>query len=299
MARVQRILGWAALLLVALLGTASAQEAPKQVEVFGQKIYYREAGSGPAVILLHGLGGDMTNWALTVPALSSRFHVYVLDQIGFGQSDKPQINYRVATLVDFLDGFYKQAGITKASLVGNSLGGWTALAFTLAHPEKVDRLVLVDSAGYSPERTGTAKLTRELLLQLNPATLAAQKQVMRLIFFNKQMVSDQIAEQAFAAKLRSNNGYTINQFIESIMRGEDYLDGKLGAVKAPTLVVWGREDELTPLALGKAFAQDIAGSETAILDRCGHVPQIECAVPFNVALVKFLSGSSVAQSQTK
>src|SRR5438093_869653 len=136
MARVHRTLGWAALAVMALVGAAQSQSAAtpqeglKQVEVFGQKIYYREAGSGPAVVLLHGLGVDLTTWALTVPALASRFHVYALDQVGFGQSDKPQINYRVATLVDFLDGFYKKVGLTKASLVGNSLGGWTALAFT-------------------------------------------------------------------------------------------------------------------------------------------------------------------------
>jgi pimeloyl-ACP methyl ester carboxylesterase len=300
MARVHQALGWAALVLVMLVGTAWPQEAArKEVEVFGQKIHYLEAGSGPVVILLHGLGGDLSNWAMTVPALASRYHVFVPDQIGFGQSDKPQINYRVATLVDFLDGFYKKVGITKASLVGNSLGGWTAMAFALAHPEKVERLVLVDSAGYSPARTASQPLARERMLQLNPSTLAGQKQVLSVILYNQQMITDQFIEQAFAAKLRRNDGYTINQFIESILRGEDYLDGKLGAIKAPTLVVWGREDVLTPLAMGKALAQDIRGAQSVIIDRCGHVPQMECAGPFNEALIKFLSAPAVAQSQAK
>ena len=81
--------------------------------------------------------------------------MFVPDQIGFGESDKPPINYRVGTLVDFLDGFYKKVGITKATVVGNSLGGWAAMAFTLAHPDKVERMVLVDSAGYSFEKLGT------------------------------------------------------------------------------------------------------------------------------------------------
>ncbi len=279
-----------ALLLVTLTAPAVAQQtASREVEVFGQKIHYLEAGSGPAVILLHGLGGDATNWAPTVPALAPQFHVYVPDQIGFGQSDKPYLNYRVSTLVDFLEGFYKKLGIARATLVGNSLGGWTALAFALAHPDQVERLVLVDAAGYSPARWGGPPLTRQRLLGLNPATLEGMKQILSTIFYNKQMVTDQFAEQAFAQKMRSNNGYTVNQFVESILQGEDLLDGKLGAVKAPTLVVWGREDQLTPLAIGEAFAQDIAGAQKAILDHCGHVPQIECAVPFNAALLKFLS----------
>jgi pimeloyl-ACP methyl ester carboxylesterase len=115
------------------------------------------------VILLHGLGADATNWAMNTAVLATSFHVLVPDQIGFGESDKPLINYRVGTLVDFLDGFYKKVGVSKATVVGNSLGGWTALAFTLAHPEKVERMVLVDSAGYSFEKLGGVKPSTETL----------------------------------------------------------------------------------------------------------------------------------------
>jgi pimeloyl-ACP methyl ester carboxylesterase len=88
--------------------------------------------------------------------------------------------------------------------------------------------------------------------------------------------------------LRKNDGYTIDRFIDSILRGEDVVDGKLGAIKAPTLVVWGREDALVPLAAGKALAEDIPGAQSVILDSCGHVPQAECAAPFNAALLKYL-----------
>ena len=160
---------------MALLAAAWAQTPQsKQVEVFGQKIHYVEAGSGPNVILLHGLGGDSTNWAATVPALASNYHVWAPDQIGFGASDKPLINYRVGTLVDFLEGFCKKAGIDKAVVVGNSLGGWTAMAFTLAHPERVQKLVLVDSAGYSFNQS-PVKPTRQMLAGLNPSTVDGAK----------------------------------------------------------------------------------------------------------------------------
>jgi len=276
-------------LLLALPAAAWAQDAAtKQVEIYGQKIYYQEAGSGPDVILLHGLGGDATNWASTVPALSAKFHVLVPDQVGFGRSDKPMIDYRVGTLVDFLNAFYKKVGITRATLVGNSLGGWVAMDFALAHPDKVNRLVLVDSAGYSQKRTGGAPLTRELLQGLNPSTIAGEKQLMSVVFYNKAFSSDQFAEQALMMHLRKNDSYTIDRFIDSILRGEDFVDGKLGAIKAPTLVVWGREDALVPLPAGKALAEDIPGAQSVILDSCGHVPQAECAGPFNAALLKFL-----------
>jgi pimeloyl-ACP methyl ester carboxylesterase len=269
-----------------------AQAPPsKQVEIFGQKIQYIEAGSGPPVILLHGLGGDKSNWAYTTPVLAKNYHVYVPDQIGFGESDKPLIAYRIGTLVDFLDGFYKKLGIAKAIVVGNSLGGWTAAAFTLAHPEKVDRLVLVDSAGYSLAKTGV-QAQRELLQVLNPSTVASEKALMGIILANKAMVTDAFAEGAFAQHMRRNDGYTIDRFLDSLLRNEDVIDGKLDAIKVATLVVWGREDGLIPLSAGQMMGTEIAGSQTVILDHCGHVPQIECAVPFNTALMKFLAGTA-------
>lgn len=278
---------------LSVLAAAVCAQAPaladKEIEVFGQKIHYLEAGTGPTVILLHGLGGDVSNWALTVPALAKQFHIIAIDQIGFGKSDKPLMNYRIGTMVDFLNGFYKQTGITKATLVGNSLGGWIAVAFTLAHPDKVEKLVLVDAAGYSPARTGLPKLTREQLAPLNASTLAELKQVMSLVFYNKALLTDAFIEKMFSDKLRRGDGYTINQFTEMVLRGDDFLDGKTKAIKAPTLVIWGREDGLTPLAMGEAYVQDIAGAEKAYLEKCGHVPQLECAAAFNAALLKFLN----------
>jgi len=292
MMRVRGILA-GTLVLAVLVAPAIAQQAEShEVRAFGQKIHYFEAGTGPAVILLHGLGGDATNWAQTVPALASHYHVFVPDQIGFGESDKPLIDYRVSTLVDFLDQFCRELGIGKASIVGNSLGGWTAMAFALAHPDKVDRLILVDSAGYSSDRLGGEKPVREQLLFLNPSTAAAMRRVLQLIFYHQQMITDAFVNQAFEHRLHNNDGYTIDRFIDSILRREDVVDGKLGAIKAPTLILWGKEDLLTRLPSAKALAEDIAGSKLVVLDECGHVPQLDCAPPFNQALLDFLGAGS-------
>ena len=260
----------------------------RDVEVYGQKISYQEAGSGPEVILLHGLGGDRSAWAFTVPALAKKFHVYAPDQVGFGDSDKPLIDYRISTLVEFLDAFCKKLNIQKATLVGNSLGGWVALDFALKHPDRVNKLMLVDSAGYSPKRVGGPVYTREQLHALDPATVEEEKRLMSMIFHNPQFSSEQFAERAFTAHLKKGDGFTIARFLDSITHNEDILDGRLGAIQAPTLVVWGREDALVPLAYGKAFAEDIHGAQSVTLDNCGHVPQMECAAPFEAAVLKFL-----------
>ncbi len=273
----------------------AAAPVSKQVEIYGQNIHYLEAGSsGPTVILLHGLGGDATNWTMTIPALASKYHIYVPDQIGFGKSDKPIMNYRVATLVEFLGQFYQKLGIEKATLVGNSLGGWTAAAFAIAHPQKVDRLVLVSAAGYTAKRYGGQELSNEIYSVLNPSTTADMKRLFQAVFYNKAMSSDAVVAQAFTAKLKRGDGLTINSFIDSVLRGEDFIDDKVKTIKAPTLVIWGREDGLTPPAMAEAFAQDISGAQKVIIEQCGHVAQIEKAQIFNSTLLKFLAGESAA-----
>src|SRR5262249_61601461 len=129
-------------------------------------------------------------------------HVYLPDQIGFEKSDKPITNYRVAMLVEFLDAFCKKLGVQKATLVGNSLGGWTAAAFAIAHPDKVDKLVLVDAAGYTPKRWGGPELIKEALAALNPSTTEDLKRLFALVFYNKVMLTDQVVDKQLTNKFK-------------------------------------------------------------------------------------------------
>jgi triacylglycerol lipase len=288
-------LAFAFVCLFAFSSAAAAQTtapaiADKTATVYGVKIRYQEAGSGPVVVLLHGLGGDGSNWASNIAPLSAKYRVIVPDQIGFGKSEKPFINYRVATLVDFLNGLLKELKIERATLVGNSLGGFTAAAFTVKYPEKVDKLVLVDAAGYAvPKDTDPRSFS-----PLNASTRDELKQIMSLVFYNKQYTSDAAIDLLFTQKMTRGDGYTIQRFIESILRGEDVLDDKLDKIKQQTLIIWGREDGLTPLALGERFNKDIKGSQLFVIEKCGHVPQLEKAVEFNTALLKFLGGENLA-----
>ncbi|HXQ72734.1 MAG TPA: alpha/beta hydrolase [Pyrinomonadaceae bacterium] len=275
------------LILVSAVAASAAQQgqpAQKEVVVFGQKIRYLEAGTGPTVILLHGLGGSGQNWMFTVNGLSPQFHVVVPDQIGFGNSDKPMINYRVRTYVDFLNEFYKQLKIERATLVGNSMGGWIAAAFTIAFPEKVDRLVLADATGYMPP----ANFDFKSLYALNPSTREGMKQLVGKVFFNKSFSTDAVIDQFLAQRMSAGDGYTINSLIESVGRREDFLDGQLDKIKTPTLIVWGREDGLVLLSEGERLKKDIANSKLVVFDRCGHFPQVEKAGEFNAAVLEFL-----------
>ena len=262
---------------------ASAQTS-KETTVFGQKIHYVEAGSGPTVILLHGLGGSSEVWQFNLTALAEKYHVVVPDQIGFGKSDKPLVNYRIRTYVDFLDQFCKQLKIERASLVGNSMGGWIATAFTAAFPDRVDKLVLVDAAGYAPPKD----IDTRTFYALNPTTREGTRVLLGKVFYNKLFQTDAAVEQAIASRLAAGDGYTINRITESIIRGEDFLDDAVKTIKRPTLIIWGRQDGLVALAEGEHFNKDIAGSKLVVIDQCGHMPQIEKPAEFNAAVLKFL-----------
>lgn len=268
------------------LATFANAQTSKETTVFGQKIHYVEAGSGPAVILLHGLGGSTQVWQMNITALAAKYHVFVPDQIGFGKSDKPLVNYRIRTYVDFLDQFCKQLNIERATLVGNSMGGWIAAAFTASFPDRVDKLVLVDAAGYTPPK----EFDTRVLFNLNPTTREGMKILTARVFYSKAFQTDAAIDMAIAARLAAGDGFTIKSITESIIRGEDFLDETVKTIKRPTLIVWGRQDGLTPVADAERFHKDIAGSKLIVFDQCGHVPNFEKASEFNAALLKFLVG---------
>jgi len=276
-----------ALLLLPVLAVAQFQPPmppEKAVILYGQSIHYYEAGQGPNLIFLHGLGGDATNWAPNIGPLAEKYHVYAPDQIGFGNSDKPLVEYRIETFVEFLHAFMQALNIPQATLVGNSLGGWIAADFAARYPEKVGKLVLVDAAGLGPEGPPTP-----LPVDLNPASPMGMRKVLEFIVYNKQWVTDEVARQAFERRLKRGDGYTIQRVIAGILAGNQFLDAKVGSIKAPTLVLWGREDALTPLSLGERFQKAIPGAKLTVLDQCGHIPQIEKPLEFNRTLLEFLA----------
>src|SRR5215213_2007181 len=270
--------------LVAVVFWIAAQvnaQTPKEISIYGQKIHYIEAGSGPNLILLHGLGGSSQVWQFNIGPLAEKYHVFVPDQIGFGKSDKPLVNYRIRTYVDFLDQFCKQLKIERARLVGNSMGGWIAAIYAATYPDRVDKLVLADAAGYAPPKDFDTRA----FFGLNPTTREGMKILSAKVFYNKAFLTDAAIDQAMAARLGAGDGFTIKSITESIIRGEDFLDDVVKTIKTPTLIVWGREDGLVPLSEGERFHKDIAGSTLIVFDQCGHVPNIEKAGEFNAAVV--------------
>jgi pimeloyl-ACP methyl ester carboxylesterase len=258
-----------------------ALPAEKVAAVFGQNIRYFEAGQGPVVILLHGLGAVKEVWMGSFAALGAKYHVYAVDQIGFGHSDKPLLDYKIATFADFLYEFMQSQSISKATVVGNSLGGWIALDFAVHHPGMVEKLVLVDSAGLPWMQQQGPRV------DLNASSLAATRTLLESLFYDKKMVTESFVRQVFTDRMHNNDGYTIQRTLAGFATPQ-FEDKDLASIHAPTLVVWGREDELIPLASGEKLRDGIAGAKLVVFEQCGHVPQIEKPTEFNQALLEFL-----------
>jgi pimeloyl-ACP methyl ester carboxylesterase len=220
-----------------------------------------------------------------VAPLSQKYRVLALDQIGFGQSDKPVIDYTIQTYVDFLNEFLHELKIEKASLVGESLGGWISAAYALetasdAHMVPVEKLVLVDAAGLQQDKP---------IPDLNPSSLASERKLLEVVYYDTSWVSDEVVRTALIERMRANISYTVHSVLSNPGLNSARLDGKLANIHVPTLVVWGKQDALLPLESGERYAAQIPGAKLVTFDKCGHVPPIEKATEFVSVVTAFLS----------
>jgi len=274
----------------AILATAQPRAAAvgRDVTVLGFKLHYLEAGRGAPVVLLHGLGGDGSRWGPNIEPLAKDFHVFALDQIGFGESDKPLANYHTGMLAEFLVGFMKAAGIAKASLVGNSMGAGVALYTAVHFPGVVDRIVLADGGGYRSAAGAATPPTPEALRRRqlqNSVTRDETREFFRILFHDKSLVTEKMVDEQLTLRLRA--AFTITKMQEAGERGS-LSEQEVRAVKAPTLVVWGKYDELANPAGAERLEKAIPGARKAIIDNCGHMPQLERADEFNRLVREFL-----------
>lgn len=278
------------LLVLVVPALGQGQPADKTITVFGQSIHYFDMGSGPVVVLLHGLGSRKEDWLSVLEPMAQKYRLLVPDQIGFGHSDKPLLDYSIQTYVDFLNEFLRQLKVEKASLVGESLGGWIAALDVAeigggAHLIPVERLVLVDAAGLKQEQP---------VPNLNPSSLQGMRTMMEAVFYDTSWLNDDALRKLFTDKLAAKDGYTVRSLMGNPALGTERLDDRLGSIKVPTLVVWGKQDKLLPIASGEKYAAGIAGAKLVSFDKCGHVPPIEKTEEFVAAVTGFLGGGAAA-----
>ncbi len=252
------------------------------------RIHYLVAGSGRPVVLLHGFGGQGLQWGDYISVLARDARVYAPDLLGFGASDSAP-DYSVPRQAEMLRAFLDSQNVQQADVVGVSMGGWIAASFATSYPARVRRLVLVDAAGlvFAPHAP-TAFIPRDATDLSRLMRLVTPRKPPFPAFLAPGVVRDMRRREDTAAK-----------FLEYRQSGKDYLDGRLGPITMPVLLVWGELDELCPLARAYQFHRQIPQSELVILRNCGHIAVMDCKSHAQPEIAAFLSTPNPPQGEVR
>ncbi|QLY30190.1 alpha/beta fold hydrolase [Nocardia huaxiensis] len=279
--------------------TFTAENTARRLTVDGHKLRYHEAGEGPALVLLHGSGVGVSGWAnfgANLPVLARHFRCLILDQPGFGASERPQVydrNYlRIAS--DAVLGLLDELGLEKAHLLGNSMGGAVATMTALEQPERVDRLVLMAPGGVGVNVLGpepSEGIGR--LMEFNAAPSPERGLAfLKSMVFDPATLTEELVEQRLklaadpAAQAALRDAYAT--FYNPKMAEALPLWARLRTLRAETLLLWGRDDRVCPVEGALLPARQIPRVDLRIFSRCGHWVMVERKDAFERAVVDFL-----------
>jgi 2-hydroxy-6-oxonona-2,4-dienedioate hydrolase len=255
------------------------------------KIYFYDRGQGTALVLIHGMFGDFLDWEPVLEPLSQSHRVIAVDLPGFGNSSKPRREYTADFFVSTLEELFTQLGLREIILMGNSFGGQIAILYTLHHPKKVAKLVLVDSGGFRaiPEEEASsvaARLGAPVIASLTPeihallfAPVFTQPSEASRLYVQKQNEKLQQADYpAYAESVASSIRLSLSV----------YLLDQLPEIECPTLLVWGEKDFVLPVEQARQALSKLPHGELKVIAGCGHAPQLECSEAFLRAIRDFI-----------
>ena len=271
---------------------ASNPEVGDSIVANGINTNYHSMGSGDPVLLVHGSGPGVTawaNWRLVLPELSNTRWVIAPDMPGFGYTDRPESNtYSLDQWVAHLLAFIDALELETIDIVGNSFGGALALAFTIRHPTRVKKMVLMGAAGVSfPITEGLDRVWGYT------PSFETMRELMDLFAYDRNLVSDELAHLRYQASIRPGFQESFEaMFPAPRQRWVDALsstEADIKKIKQPTLVIHGREDQIIPLQSSLTLANWIDDAQLHVFGRCGHWTQIEHTDRFCKLLENFFA----------
>jgi pimeloyl-ACP methyl ester carboxylesterase len=272
----------------------------REITIHEQRITYRSAGTGPVLLLIHGMAGSATTWRQVMPGLAQRFTVVAPDLLGHGRSDKPEGDYSLGAFACTLRDLLVALGHERATVVGQSLGGGVAMQFAYQYPERTERLVLVGSGGLGREVNPILRFLAlpgsEAVLRLacgarvrgaiesvgggaarvglRPAPVVAE------LWRSYASLTDDAARSAFMRTLRA--------VVDSRGQAVSASNRLHMAAEAPTLIIWGDADPIIPVEHAHAAHASIPGSRLEIFEGVGHYPHCEAPERFVELLCEFI-----------
>lgn len=237
---------------------------------------FEEQGEGPVLLFLHGLFGDVSNWRPMMEAMAPYYHVVALRYPFFDDKNLSSIQGLTQYTIDFIN----TQNFDVVNLCGNSIGGQIALDFALKFSDRVDKMILTGSAGlWEAQPNGELpKATREFIRQ----------QAEKIFYDADKHLNDEMIEKLYELLKSRTFARTL---IRMARATQSYtLDEQLHLIKAPSLLIWGENDEITPPDVAQTFHDKIPGSQLLFLPECGHAPPLEQPGKFIDEMKKFLCG---------
>jgi pimeloyl-ACP methyl ester carboxylesterase len=256
------------------------------LELHGERIAYRDAGAGEALLLIHGMAGSSATWRAVIPELAKRYRVVAPDLLGHGESAKPRGDYSLGAFAAWLRDLLDELGISQATVVGQSLGGGVAMQFTYQHRDYCQRLVLISSGGLGPDLNWILRILSAPGAELVLPVVAPQP-VLNLgnklgSWLTSAGIKSPRASEMWSAYCSLSDRPTRQAFLRTLRSVVDYRGQAVSALGKihvsyglPTLLIWGEQDRIIPVAHGYAAHEAVPGSRLEVLPGVGHFPHVE------------------------
>jgi pimeloyl-ACP methyl ester carboxylesterase len=269
-------------------------------ELDGVRVRYVDEGEGSAVVLIHGFASSLDTWDAVRPALVAAGHrVIAMDLRGFGWTDRPPGDYSSTAQAHLVLALLDRLGVTSATFVGHSYGAGVTLRIALLSPDRVEQIALYDAWAYSGQLPAFFHVARAD--GIGEAMFAAwygerAEDRMALAFHDQRFVTMELID-AVESALRRPGTYAAAL---AAVRGMHYeeVEAEYGTITQPALLLWGREDRVTPLEIGERLSRELPGARLVVYPGCGHFPMIEHAAQSTAELVRFVARPTDAASVT-
>jgi pimeloyl-ACP methyl ester carboxylesterase len=263
---------------------------------------YWAEGEGYPVVLVHGMGGSATGWLTSIGGLSAQYRIYALDLIGHGRTDKPQsMPYKFFDLVKFVNEFMTELKIDQAHIVGHSMGGAISMRLAIDFPTCSRKLILVDTAGLGRE---IKYLYRLVSIPIVGEILASQAYTpdvkkfgngLRSAAKNTTYITDELVENIFRIEESptqyKNTLKILRTCVNWVGQKKSFyapIMQQLPSITNPTLVIWGRQDDVVPIKHGEFAVKSLPNAYLETIDECGHVPMFDQPEVFKKLVLEFL-----------
>ena len=270
------------------------------LELHGDRIAYRDAGHGHALLLIHGMAGSSATWRAIIPQLSKKYRVIAPDLLGHGMSAKPRGDYSLGAFAVFLRDLLDQLGVDRATVIGQSLGGGIAMQFAHQHRDYCERLVLIGSGGLGPDLSPVLRMLSAPGAEFVLPVVAPQPLLNLGNKLGSWLTSAGIqaprAGQMWHAYSSLSDARTRQAFLRTLRSVVDYRGQSVSALNKlhltaglPTVLIWGDHDRIIPVAHAYAAHDALEGSRLEVLEGIGHFPHVEAPAAVADILENFIA----------